>query len=506
MAASEIGDRASRARTDPAAVFLNRAIRVAYGTGALLGLAALAVLALRAVLRIETRWDAFWYHIPFAARRAGLGIPYEMSPFIQALYNGFPPLPEFLQGVLWRATGSLNATGTINILALGVFLYYCRRKLKAPFSVVAILSLTAPLVIIHAASNYIDLFGNAFLAIGVASLIAMVLFDRWTDRSLLCWGLAGLAIASWSKTLALPIAAACFLCYLGFYASRFRDQAFRRLLFIVAGAALLAAMPSVKNLILYGNPIWPVKMPVWSSRFPFIPELDPRLVHLDHTPAPLINLSQPDLFVHSVLEIGHPTEYPSRERWVIDQGNAWIAFRSGGFWNVAVVTALMAAVLAGFLLQTRKGWILLGVLAAMWCFVAIQPDSHDLRHFLFLPLTMAAVVGMLLPLIRPDYPAVTLVLLVLFPGEFAWMANVNRDYYKVERVNYEAAADFWHMSSWWPTLRRGETYCAAGFEPATIFLTGPTMKEFHIVERTDPNQCPPKANVLIGPNIGILRQ
>ena len=54
------------------------------------------------MLRIELRWDAWWYHIPFAAKRAGLGVPYQMPPLIQDRYNGFPPLPEFLQGALWR--------------------------------------------------------------------------------------------------------------------------------------------------------------------------------------------------------------------------------------------------------------------------------------------------------------------------------------------------------------------------------------------------------------------
>jgi hypothetical protein len=134
--------------------------------GALLGTLALAVLALRAALRIETRWDAFAYHIPIAAKRAELGVPFEMSPYIRHLYEGLPPLPEFLQGLLWRATGSLNATGVVNMLALLVFLYFCHRQLKAPFRVVAILSLTVPLVIIHAASNYVDLFGSCLLAIG----------------------------------------------------------------------------------------------------------------------------------------------------------------------------------------------------------------------------------------------------------------------------------------------------------------------------------------------------
>jgi hypothetical protein len=503
MAESEVRQAASGAPAGLAGVLLDNLISAAHVAGAIFGFAALAVLAVRAWLRIETRWDAFYYHIPLAARRGGLGVPYDMPPLVKDLYDGFPPLPEFLQGVLWRATGSLNATGVINILALAVFLGYCHYKLKAPFSVVAVLSLTAPLVIIHAATSYIDLFGNALLAMGVTSLAAMMLFDRWADRSLLCWGLAGFAGAAWSKMILLPVAFPGCLCFLGFYASHFRNRAFRRSLLLAAAVAAFIWVPLVKNQILYHNPIWPTRMPVWSDRFPFT--FDPRPIHAGQTPPPLLHLSQFNLFVHSVLEIGHPTEYASRERWTLDQGNAWIAFRSGGFWSVGVITAALAAVLLGFLCHARKGWALLGFLAAMWCCVAFLPQSHELRYHLFLPLTMAAIIAMLLARVRRDYPAVTLVLLAVFLGEFIWMVKVNRAYYRVERADYRTAAEFWGVTPWWPMLQRGQTYCAVGFAPAGMFLTGPTMKEFHIIDRPDRTECPPHVQLIIAAGAGAIR-
>ncbi len=467
-------------------------LMAAHWAGTILSAGALGLLFLRSVLRIETYWDSVLYHIPFAAKRAGLGVPYEMTPFHQNLYNGYPPLPEFLQGFLWRVTGSLHATGCINILALSVFVYYCHRILKAHFPVVAILCLTAPLVIIHTATTYIDLFGNAFLAIGVTSILAMLLFDRWTDRALLCWGLAGLTIAAWSKLALLPVVVLCFLLYGAVYTRRFLNRGAPQFLFLIFGAVACSSIPYVKNVIEYHNPVWPIKMPVLSDRFPYA--LDQ--VGLKEGPPPLAGLSQPAVFVHSILEIGHPTEYPNRERWNIDQGNAWIAFRSGGFWNVAVATALASAVLLGFLFQMRKGWILLGALALLWGFVANLPLSHNLRYFLFLPLTMAAIIGMLLPRVRRDYPAVTLVLFLVFLANFCWMARVNRIYYRVQRLDYRDVAEYWGKTRWWPRLQQGQTYCAVGFDPAAILLTGPTMKEFHIIARTDPSECPPNIRVI----------
>ena len=169
---------------------LTRSVEIA---GTVMALGAMIVLALRAALRLELRWDTFAYHLPFAAMRGGLHIPYELPPFLQACFHGFPPLPEFIQGVLWRTTGSINATGVVNYLAFALFLFFAWRELNARLWVVVLLSLTAPLVLIHAASSYVDLFSNSLLAIGVTAFIAMLLSDRWLDSRLLVWALAGLA-------------------------------------------------------------------------------------------------------------------------------------------------------------------------------------------------------------------------------------------------------------------------------------------------------------------------
>src|SRR6185295_15663238 len=99
---------------------LSRSVEIA---GSIMAIGAMVVVALRAALRLELRWDTFMYHLPFAARRAGLGVPYESPPYLQACFNGLPPLPEFLQAVLWRITGSINATGVLNYLGLGLFLF-----------------------------------------------------------------------------------------------------------------------------------------------------------------------------------------------------------------------------------------------------------------------------------------------------------------------------------------------------------------------------------------------
>src|SRR4051812_23414295 len=61
---------------------------------------ALGVLGVRSAVRLELRWDTFAYHVPFAALRAGLRIPYDLIDTKRDWYAGFPPLADWIQGVL----------------------------------------------------------------------------------------------------------------------------------------------------------------------------------------------------------------------------------------------------------------------------------------------------------------------------------------------------------------------------------------------------------------------
>src|SRR4051812_9774529 len=115
--------------------------------------AALAVLGIRSALRLENWYDTFLYHLPFAALRGGLGIPYDMNDYFRPWYEGFPPLAELVQGIFWKVTGTVNATGVVGYLAFLGFLVYCQRVLRASFGLVGLIALTAPLVIIHTTTS-----------------------------------------------------------------------------------------------------------------------------------------------------------------------------------------------------------------------------------------------------------------------------------------------------------------------------------------------------------------
>ena len=205
----------------------------------------LVVLAIRAALRLDGRWDTPLYHLPFAAAYGGLNISYVMSGRIAMAFQGFPPLAHFLQGWLWRLTGSVNATGVINFLAFVTLLAISQRKLKAPFYLFAAIALTTPLVLIHLTVSYVDLFGNSWLALGLLCLFHAYYFERTFDRSILFIGLAGLTAAACTKFQLVPVVAVCLLLYLVVYRliPIRSDTRQKQVLLWILLAVLLAAVP-----------------------------------------------------------------------------------------------------------------------------------------------------------------------------------------------------------------------------------------------------------------------
>jgi hypothetical protein len=257
---------------------------------------------------------------------------------------------------------------------------------------------------------------------------------------------------------------------------------------------MVAALPYVKNIVVYQNPFWPVRVPIFASLFSY--RIDVAEEGRSQRPPPLRELGQPRLFWHSLFEIGHPTRYPDRPRWVIDQGGAWISYRMGGFWRIAAIVYLAGVLALLIVLQRRRGAITAAAGLAMLGFVALLPQSHELRYYLFIPLCGAAVVAMHSPALRQRWPAAAFALCAVVVVLFLRMVDQNRVHYRVEQIGHRQAADFWTATWWWPRLQPERTYCAVDMMPISMLLTGPTMREFTIVDRTSADLCPEGAVVL----------
>ena len=462
-----------------------------------LAIVALLDLAVRSAILLEPfGFDTFFYHLPFAALRGGVAVPFDMNDTVRAQFDGFPPLPELLQGLLWRITGSVNATGVVNFLAFAVFLAYSHKVLRAPFWLVALISLTAPLVLIHTSVDYVDLFANAWLAIGLSSIMFAALLTEGRGRAVVIGALAGLTLAAWSKYTVVPIVIVAFVVLTVMVlrsttAFRFtRRQAVAVLLVF----AVLASAPYVKNLAFYGNPFWPLRVPLAGSLFPYT--ADPAALHdgqpIDRPPD-LKNAPQLQVFVESLFETRNPLRYPDRPRWILDQFQ-WSprnAHRMGGFWGLgtAIFLVLSAAMLIAY--RPRAGIIATVSGLAFLCFVGVLPQSNELRYFMFIPLTWAATVGMLFKPIQARFPRAAVGILAVVLVLFGYIVSENWQYYQLAALDNRAAAKIWGADKIWPLLRPGETYCAVHMYPLGFLMTGPTLSEFSIVDRSKASLCPP---------------
>jgi hypothetical protein len=77
----------------------------------------LALLLSRAILTVDPYFDSFAYHLPFAARLAGLCPKscYQMGAYLEAVYDGFPKLFHVFQGLAWRITGRAQVVDVLNL-------------------------------------------------------------------------------------------------------------------------------------------------------------------------------------------------------------------------------------------------------------------------------------------------------------------------------------------------------------------------------------------------------
>lgn len=468
------------------------------GAARVLAVLALAALAVRSALRLNLRWDAFAYHLPFAAEYGGLSIPYEMNDRVRPTFDSYPALAEIVQGLLWRLTGSMNATGVVNAIAFAAFLAYAHRALRAPFWLVALVSLSAPLVIIHVCTSYVDLFGNAFLAIGVCACLSLYLAPEQAGRATVLGAPAALAAAAWSKYLLVPIAGVTYALLVGLLLRRPGIGGLRRGRVAVYAAVmgLVALAPYVKNLVAFGNPFWPLRLPLVGDWFPYTN--DALRGAIRERPESLQGASQIQLFFQSLFEIQQPTEYANRLRWIIDQGNTVDGFRMGGFWGIAAAFYALVVVLMLVVCHGQRGWGVSAAVLGALGLVGLLPQSHELRYYLFIPLCGAGIVGMLFPRFQRVAPHAAMALLALVLGAFVHMVIENRAHYAIHRVDQAAAARAWGAAEWWPKLRRGVTYCAVDMAPIGLLLTGPTLSEFTIVDRSRAEYCPRGSQVIRG--------
>lgn len=344
-----------------------------------------AVIALRAWVHVSSAWDVWYYHLPFAARLAGI-VPKEVATFDslnEVRYQSFPRLAELLQGLLWRALGRPEAASLLGVGSVVAAAAALKKIARAPAGALVVAWTAIPTVMIHMSVAYVDLPANLCV-----TALALLVHRAFVERRALGpgWIAAAIALgalAANAKLIMAPIAGVA----LGAFAARTlwlsRSRAAHFAGFAVGAPVVLATQ--LVNAIRFGNPAYPVEVHVFGRTLPWVEtpytEIPPRF-----EPYP-----QPVRFAASLAEIGL-RELGDPRRYSVDQ---WMpphmdGNRMGGFGHVYVAAALVA--LVALAPRSREGRVAGVIFAALTAVVCVMPQSHVLRYYLVWMLTLTALV------------------------------------------------------------------------------------------------------------------
>jgi len=457
------------------------AASVCAGLHWLLLAAAYGRLTAKAFLSFPLDWDFLAYHLPGALAAFGL-TSYTPEPRLIAVIAGFPPLPRVVAGALVLATGRFSAAGALNVCAFAALvaglLWLHGRAFALRWFLTALLGL--PLFVFHLASGYVDLFAACWLTLSFAALTGLESPAPRSFASALLF-VAALALAMLSKFQTWPIAALIGVAGLWRFAALAGSGELSRARALALGFALvvvLGAWPA-RNTIVYRNPVYPVE-------FPLAPRLFPNaLVDADsgafNLPSWLEPRSRPVRFAASLTEWNR---FHSGERyyWSLDQGaRANPAdsphHRLGGWfpWTIAWLAL-------GTALARRAGLVPTAALAAFLAglaLVSVLPQSHELRYWLFAPLTLAFWTARGIESSPPSLRRVMKA--ALFGGAIFVLFATHPfaiDARPPQVFAPRAARAFWAQQAAHPST---EPVKICDVNPDGIFWSGPSFREYRVV-------------------------
>ena len=356
----------------------------------LISLSALVIISvfLKAIIDIDTNYDTWSYHLPFAARIWGIVPVEKFMPNLSLQYRfaGFPLLAHWIQGLFWFFTGRVQAANLVCFFSLIIYLVFLRTYFQVPLYFSALSLLAIPLVLTHATSCYVDLPGN----IGISVLVMMTyLLFREKQLPSLRNGIImflGAATAANIKPQLQPLTflVCCViglrLLWLYFKQSSTSKPNLGKIVPITLLASLLIFATPVKNIALHGNPFYPIKIQVAG-------------VVLNHelVPEAYQQGNRPQKWLDSVLEITTPPWW-STDQW--NGGDDRYMDRGGGFFGTYVIfnVLLLVGLSIYELIQNRKlpkAESSMDALTALVTVLIISlvpanfPQSHELRYFMF---------------------------------------------------------------------------------------------------------------------------
>lgn len=334
--------------------------------------------------------DAFMYHVPFAARLWNIITPelYTFEYFTENRFLGFPLLANWLQGLFWFVFQRIEATNLVAYVSLILLIIYLVRVVKIPFYLATLSLLAVPMIHMHAARSYIDLPGNVALAVYILTLYLLYIGQRELNRNSLILLFLGAFSAAQIKLQLMPLVFLLILATLPLLVRHYWQVGRPRLennlrLLKVAGVVFLASLVifsvPIKNIVLYQNPVYPIKITLAGQALNHT-ESSPDFMHPS-----LRQLAPPLRWARSVLEID---VFDQRRPWPWTLAMDFISwheerFGLGGYFGAYVVFNLVLFALLCALNWGRETGVALIFLTVMTGVTVWMPQSYELRYYMY---------------------------------------------------------------------------------------------------------------------------
>ena len=363
----------------------------------------LAALARKGWRDVDGAWDSLWYHMPFAALRVGLisQNQYHVSQWLSTYYDGFPVLPDYLQGIAWRLTSRPQGANLVNLLALVCVTIFFRIRYKVPFGYAFVGFLGVPIVLIQSTSTYVDLFTNCF-----ATILFFTVFWVWMEPEQFTVNdvfiaFASLAVVINSKPQFVALGSGALLALaVGTAFNRqklvlLRDQLQKtapgaRYLVIATCLVCLciAYINPAKNLIKFHNPVYPATLDVGPLHLPgsyAVGSMGSAPIYLAHAP-------QYRRWVRSIIEYD---AFDGRNPlWTNSQGDLKFdsrALRMGGSFGALVLFNLFYFLILQGKVRQRYGLKPAAFLITVSVITALMPSSQEIRYYMYWVMCLVAL-------------------------------------------------------------------------------------------------------------------
>ena len=437
----------------------------------------IALLLLKGFLVFPDDWDWLAYHLPFALKHFHL-TSFVPLKHLEHYYQGFPPLVHYIQGIFIWTTGSFTGGAFANLIALMMLVLAIRiTKLQIDFKFLALLFLGIPHFITHLPSGYIDFFVACSLA-SAFTYTVWLLNVNVNFRNVFIVSMSYL-IAMTSKYQTWPfIAIMSFTVILRILISSGKLPG--KIMCAALVAIFVGAFP-IRNLVQFGNPSHPIATPIIGRYMANQPAPFSRAELCAQMPPGLCDMSAPGRFFTSAFELTRLLE-PGL-LYTVDQGPQRLAqsphFRIGG-WFVGTVLFLLASLLVIFRVVHRSRGEL-GLLAMLVLPLFITPANHELRYWMFVPMTMAICVAKYFTFLGAKYQKWVFVGSLLCAVFVCWDLRKNfviKGFRGPADIAPTEAKDYWlHAST-------TQSECIIGKTPKTIYWAGPTFSEFPVSDCT----------------------